>query len=101
MLGVDAPQFAEGMRSGDPIDLQPMRRLEAADRALGEGSVPTIDRPRAEPVATELPLQSAYLRGPNAGVTRSRKQDARRRAQGGERGRTGDAISAQAMSALE
>jgi len=78
-----------------------MRRLEPLDGAFGQRPVTTIDRPRTKPAAGQLPLQSAYLRGPDTRIPRARKQDPRRRPQRRQRDRTRDPVDAQAMSVLE
>jgi hypothetical protein len=95
----DALQFAERARAGDPIDLEPVGRLEAPHRALGQRAIATIDRARVESVATKLPLEHADLRRPGAGVTRLGVDHGR--PQRPERQRTRDAVHAQATRALE
>ena len=76
----DALQLAERLRAGDPVDMQAVRCLKAAHRALGQRSVATIDRSRVEPVAAKLPLEPADLAGPGAGIARARIQHRRRAA---------------------
>jgi hypothetical protein len=62
----DPVQFAERLTAGDSVRPKPVRRLKAAHRALGQQSVATIDRSRAEPVAAQVPLQPAHLLGADA-----------------------------------
>ena len=93
-------QAIEGLRSGDPVNLQVPRRLIPPDRLLSQRPVPAVEAPGREPSSRQCSLQTTdRLR--TSGVTLTGIHDGPGRGQRGQRQRPGDAIDPKTMRSLE